>query len=378
MSIPRTRRQRQLLDESIWFLPDAEVARVCSFLPVRPLVTGCALVSKRWRQIIATNALAWRTAIRDLDPCARLGPQAAIAAAAKLCQRGGGWLDLAARLGSSLCYRNGCDAVGLRWDPNLLKRSCARHARAGSDFVLSYFTYSRQPWCMVDTAEDLKAALEDAPFGSCICIPAGTEIFYEDTLVVRGRRLIGNRCCCDDIKHPPPMIHCNSTIVCDMAILENLRLRVGDEEEYYCDCGACEMPDMQFYPAVCAIRDSDMIIRDCKVTSLQGTTLMAEGCRIAAENCHLSSNYMCLGVVVQPWAREADGPPLAGLVSVHGCTFVDHMWGASLGRDATPQLERAFLSANVFRNCAEAKLTRQYEDTKQGAQPWRRGWTQMD
>jgi hypothetical protein len=114
----------------------------------------------------------------------------------------------------------------------------------------------------------------------------------------------------------------------------------------------------------------------------QGTTLMAAGCRIAAEDCHITSNGMRLGLVVQGRAvtdeMRHEGAPvddlIPGLASVHGCTFADHMWGASLGTDASADEQRSLLNANTFTSCAGGNLCHEFDDTGQGAQPWRRRW----
>jgi hypothetical protein len=73
---PTTRRHKQLQAEALYCIPDAQIARVCSFLPLQSLVCGAAVASKTWRGVVASYATAWTTAVRQLDPCARLGPQA--------------------------------------------------------------------------------------------------------------------------------------------------------------------------------------------------------------------------------------------------------------------------------------------------------------
>jgi F-box-like len=122
----RTRRQRQIEVEAPFTLPSEQQARVFSFMDVRSVVSGAAVACKRWRAIIATDVVAWTTAMSELDPCAVLGP-AGVKAAAQQLQRIGGWLALAHRLGNRRCGAcTGCDSTCALWfDTARLRRVCS-------------------------------------------------------------------------------------------------------------------------------------------------------------------------------------------------------------------------------------------------------------
>jgi F-box-like len=96
-----TRRQKQLQAQAKFFLPPEELARAFSFMDLSDLVCSAAVVCKTWRAAIASNPLAWTTAIYELDPLAVLGPAGVKAAAQALHPYG--WLKLAARLGNRAC-----------------------------------------------------------------------------------------------------------------------------------------------------------------------------------------------------------------------------------------------------------------------------------
>lgn len=104
---------------------------------------------------------------------------------------------------------------------------------------------------------------------------------------------------------------------------------------------------------------------------------MAAGSSIAAESCTLSSDDRHFGAV----AKDASGRMRPGLLSVYGCSFLRNMWAVAAGSDVSKAAEASLLRANSFTRGAycgghEPLLTRSYDDTNQGLQPWRRGWAE--
>jgi F-box-like len=283
-SRPATRRQKQLQSEAVFFLPSAQVSSVCSHLPAQHLVAGAALVCKRWREVIATDPVAWTTAVRDLDPCASLGGAALIAAAAKLLPRGRassrhvvgggvagreGWLTLAARLGSSSCSRKDCPMWACVVNEATMTRLCRAHSEG--PFVLNKYLFSAEPWAEVGTEEELRSALKAAHAGAYIAMTQ--DIYLEsEVLDVSCCRLGGRRM--DNGRRP--RLRCGHTVLCTRAMLDSLIIRSGDNP--------FELGEPDYLPGVeCA---DSMLLFDCDILAQQVIVWSCKSCADTAQNVH--------------------------------------------------------------------------------------------
>jgi F-box-like len=185
--VMRTRRQRQIEDEAPFALPPEQLARTFSHLDVRSLVCTAAVVCKRWRAVIASDAMAWTTAMSELDPLAIIGPQGVKVLAQRL-TRSGGWLQLALRLGNKACYAPDCSTLGLQFDSTRCCRACQQHAQAGSPVLINDFIFERAPWRTVSTGAELQNALEDCPVGACIRVTGHIQFPDDaDPVIIRCR-----------------------------------------------------------------------------------------------------------------------------------------------------------------------------------------------
>ena len=421
----KTRRQRQIEVEAPFTLPPEQQARVFSFMDVRSLVGGAAVVCKRWRAIVATDAVAWTTAMSELDPCAVLGP-AGVKAAAQQLHRNGGWLALAHRLSDRSCRTcTGCSATCALWfDTARLRRVCvSAKQRAGMGninvvMLLNDFMYDKQPWRIVDNDVDLLDALREVPLGGCIRVNGHLYLDGADAMLcVQRCRLVGPQCAAG--QQPQASLTCDiGSIYLGAAIVNNLRLTTGSwdmyddmdfvaEHAFPCiepgECVllngcciraymvsaitaglcchstiicCCAMPSMSLLlvaAACCAVHYAMMSAfkrhNSCctsSMTDAQGTATLVDGARVAAENCVFTSNDMCLGVVM------VQNRPAA--ISMIGCDLQHNMWGAFLGRNLSAESERAVRAVNAFRWNSEEEITRMYEYDEQTVQPWRRSW----
>jgi hypothetical protein len=109
-----------------------------------------------------------------------------------------------------------------------------------------------------------------------------------------------------------------------------------------------------------------MLIRRTSCYAAQGTAMLVDGGRVAAENCVFQSAEMCLGVVM------VQNQPAA--ISMMNCSLQHNMWGAFLGRNLSAESERAVRAVNTFRWNSDEDITRMYEYDEQIVQPWRRSW----
>jgi hypothetical protein len=99
---------------------------------------------------------------------------------------------------------------------------------------------------------------------------------------------------------------------------------------------------------------------------LQGTAMLVDGARVAAQNCVFTSNELFLGVVMVQHDAAA--------ISMLNCSLQHNMWGAFLGRNLSAESERAVRAVNTFRWNSDEDVTRMYEYDEQTVQPWRRSW----
>ena len=210
-------------------IPLQQLAHVLSFTELTTLVNGAALVCKRWHAVIASQALAWTTAIQDLDPCAVLGP-ACILRAAQTLKRSGGWLQLAKRLAAPVCAHRSCGIRTGCFDLTTTRHACPEHrsTEAQHRVVINDFTLDKSPCFTVHTAQQLKEALDAADFGDCIQI-AGHVIWDFATLgslMITGVRLVG----ADTAPLSASLTVPASSITVGNAICEHLQLIVGRPE----------------------------------------------------------------------------------------------------------------------------------------------------
>jgi hypothetical protein len=123
----------------------------------------------------------------------------------------------------------------------------------------------------------------------------------------------------------------------------------------------------------CAVHYAEVHVLACKRTDsgciyilavAQGTAMLIDGARVAAESCVFTSNDMYLGVVM------VQNRPAA--ISMLNCTLQHNMWGAFLGRNLSAESEQAVRAMNTFRWNSDEDITRMYEYDEQTVQPWRR------
>eukprot|EP00611_Tribonema_gayanum_P028539 TRINITY_DN7360_c0_g1_i1.p1 TRINITY_DN7360_c0_g1~~TRINITY_DN7360_c0_g1_i1.p1 ORF type:complete len:247 (-),score=53.46 TRINITY_DN7360_c0_g1_i1:916-1656(-) len=239
-------------------------------------------------------------------------------------------------------------------------RTCADHTPPNADdqFLVNEFLYDTKPSYTVDSAPDLQQAIQDCIFGDCILLTA--DIYVERHLQVDGCRLQGAPVGANNARRPR-ITTCSGPLLAFNAMVDGVNLMAGDEE--WCD------PD-QCFPGVQASATGGALLRRCCITSCQGTTLMACGGGIVAEDCVVSSNGGFLGAVV----RNGEPSSRPGFLSMRGCTVENNQWGASLGKDTPVDAKRAMLAANTFRHNYDDNITEMYDYMGQRVQPWRRGW----
>jgi F-box-like len=262
----RTRRQRQIEDEAPFALPHEQLAKAFSHLNLRSLIYTAACVCKRWRAVIATNAVAWTTAMSELDPLAIIGPQGVKALAQRL-TRSGGWLELASRLGNKACYAPDCTALGLYFDSSKHRRACHQHARAGSRVHINDFIFESAPWRTVSSGVELQNALRDCPEGACIRVTGHIQFPAGSEPEIKRCRLAGPPCA----QKRCPFIPVN-------AVLQDLKLITGHELilEEILIAGSGWFPALQ--------PEANTLLRNCRTVSYPVRLCTIS---IALTKCHM-------------------------------------------------------------------------------------------
>jgi F-box-like len=383
----RTRRQRQIEDEAPFALPHEQLAKAFSHLDLRSLLCTAACVCKRWRAVIASNAVAWTTAMSELDSLAIIGPQGVKALAQRL-TRSGGWLELAARLGNKACYAPACTALGLYFDSSKHRRACHQHARAGSRVHINDFIFESAPWRTVSSGVELQNALRDCPEGACIRVTGHIQFPAGSEPEIKRCRLSGPLCAPGQAPQAS-ITHMSCPFIPVNAVLQDLKLITGNELilEEILIAGSGWFPALQ--------PEANTLLRNCRTVSytvrlctisialanchmpspmthllcvhgcvcLQGSSLMLQGSstvRVAADDCTFESHEY-LGIVVQ---EQADEDAAKSSLSLRGCTMTNNHWGASLGCDLSDEDERVIRAVNTFDDNVDKDITRHYEDKK--------------
>jgi F-box-like len=287
----RTRRQRQIEDEAPFALPNEQLARSFSHLDVRSLVCA-ACVCKRWRAVIASDAVAWTTAMSEVDPLAIIGPQGVKGLARRL-TRSGGWLELAARLGNKACFAPDCTALCLYFDSSRARRACHQHARVGSRAHINDFSFERAPWRTVSTAVELQDALQDCPEGACIRVTGHIRFPQDSEPMIKRCRLAGPPCTPGQAPQAS-ITHMRSSFLPVNAVLQDLKLVTGNEflmwEEFAMSGGsAC-------FPALLPLANT--LLRNCHASSFTVRT------------CTISIALACTGLTQ---LRPCTAPATASL-----------------------------------------------------------------
>jgi F-box-like len=266
-----TRRQKQLQAQSTFKLSQEELARVFSHLDLRSLVCTAAVASKRWRQVAATQPVAWTTAVAELDPLAVLGP-AGVKAAAQTLQRCGGWLQLAARLGNKRCtHSSTCEHRGVYFDRVKLRRVCSQQrasVRGQAPVLLNNYMYDTHVSYEVHTAAELEAAVAATQPGQCIRVNGHIILNTDRVLFFNDRRLIG------PAREPGQAPQASITLVqtaliVGAAIIQDLRIVTGDNgefDEYFWETE----PD--FFPGIQACEHDELLLYNCHVVARQVRT----------------------------------------------------------------------------------------------------------
>jgi F-box-like len=263
-----TRRQKQLQAQSTFKLSQEELARVFSHLDLRSLVCTAAVASKRWREVAATQPLAWTTAVAELDPLAVLGP-AGVKAAAQTLQRCGGWLKLAARLGNKRCaHSSACEHLGLYFDRAKLRRVCSQHkARATGQvpFLLNGFLYDTYVSYEVQTAAELERAVDATRVGQCIRVICHITLDNDTAPFIYNRRLIGPAREAGQAPQASITLVRTPLLTTD-TIIQDLRIVTGDNGEYDMYFWDVE-PD--FFPGIQVCEKGGVLMYNCNVVARQ-------------------------------------------------------------------------------------------------------------
>ena len=95
------------------------------------------------------------------------------------------------------------------------------------------FIYEKEPWREVYNEEELRSALRDSPEGACIRVTGHIVLHDEERLTVQRCRLSGPPCAPGQAPQAWITHLGNSCITPSTAILDNLRLVVGDDEALF-------------------------------------------------------------------------------------------------------------------------------------------------
>lgn len=409
-----TRRSKRILNakekhlstanDPFWLKEESTLLLAFSHLGVHELLR-CAATSTTWRKCIDHNAIAWTTAMWELDPLAVLGPKGAKAAVARLQREGGSdagvhgklWLALATRLASRSCagFGGSCPVRGFELHISSLTRLCADckenlDIEVAKDYktLINDFMFDDDISAQVSTPEELLHAMETVHEGACIEI-VGELHFTEEHAKQLMIRAVGDplhyRYCFFGDGEESAIISRHSTLLFNRCMLQGLALEAG-YEDISCECDDCKDKNDDLdegdyeefcrylcenhFPAIEVADGAHLLLKDCTIIGNMGTGLMVNGGCVGADGCQFSSRDRYLGAVLK---NETEGGARP-LLSCRDCVFCDNMWGLFIPKGVDEKIVKSFIAANEFEDNSDEDVTRMYDYQTADVQPWRRGW----
>ena len=364
------RRRLRSSVTSFLSVPDDCLFVAFSFLDTRSIVRA-ARVCKVWMSVIDDRHLAWVAALFELDPLARLGPAAFLAAK----RSGVGCLELARRLGGatcSLCGKRGAVffSVGAPWDR--VCDACPLLSKAPCVFLYNRFVFSRKAAHVVSTEKELRDAIDDANSSNTDDMFSHTIVVAQDIVltsqleIYSPLRLVGGAPTVTISHDEGPVIMARE------GVLENLTLVSGISYELF----DFDDDEVDHYPAVELFKGlsqhpGGLVIHNCVIQAMQGSALMCDSGRLSVSGCTIDS--LCYFGLICKSTPTYSPPFLLSVRHTHFCG--GSMWHISAGEDLSEADEAALLTSNVFSSLSpdSVSVTREREWGGGVIQPWRAG-----